>query len=52
MYYIFITKKYEFIITGYILPLMRCAFSLPSKRYSPLIGKIYGSGLHPVFKDN
>ncbi|KAE9545765.1 hypothetical protein AGLY_001308 [Aphis glycines] len=29
---------------------MRCAFSLPSKRYSPRIGKMYGSGNHPFKK--
>lgn len=44
--------KIKLIITGYILPLTRCAFSLPSKRYSPRIGKMYGSALHPVINDN
>jgi len=45
-------SKIKFNITGYILPLMRCAFSLPSKRYSPRIGKMYGSALQPVINDN
>lgn len=45
-------NKFKFIITGYIFPFTRCAFSLLSKRYSPRIGKMYGSGLHPVISDN
>lgn len=51
-YFVIQVKKFELIITGYILPLMSCDFSLLSKRYSPRIGKMYGSALHPLIKDN